>query len=253
MSNTHLPVELLDHVVDHLHGREGALRNCCLVSKSWMPRARKHLFADIRFNTEEDLDSWKKKFPDPSISPGHYTKTLLIDCPHIFASADVEAGGWIRGFSRVVHFGVDTRGLYFHHSHAPLVSFHGFSPLVKSLRVQFVTIPSSQIFDFILSFPLLEDLAVFKGGSDGSPTVDRLPNPPKFTGSLELIVTRMRPIVRQLLSLSSGIHFRKLVLGWTCDGDVLSTSALIERCSHTLESLDITCYAFGTPVQQLFP
>ena len=48
MSNPHLPAEILDYIIDHLHDTEDALRNCSLVSKSWIPRTRTHLFADVK-------------------------------------------------------------------------------------------------------------------------------------------------------------------------------------------------------------
>ena len=38
-----LPGELLDHTVDHLYDARVTLKSCCLVSKSWVPRTRKHL------------------------------------------------------------------------------------------------------------------------------------------------------------------------------------------------------------------
>ena len=47
MSHPHLSPELLDLVVDFLPGSRGTLKSCCLVSKPWIPRARKRLFADI--------------------------------------------------------------------------------------------------------------------------------------------------------------------------------------------------------------
>jgi len=106
MSNPHLPAELLDHIVGFLRDTEYALRSCCLVSKSWIPRTRKHLFADIQLDTKEDAESWKQIFPDPSTSPACYTKTLLVSCPRVVTAADVEVGGWIRGFSRVVYLKV---------------------------------------------------------------------------------------------------------------------------------------------------
>ena len=253
MSKPPLPAELLDHVVDHLHDSEDALKNCCLVSKSWIPRARRHLFADVQLDTEA-LKSWKEMFPDSSVSPGHYTKTLLIevDYSRIVTAADVEAGGWLRGFSRVLHLEVDTQSPYSHESWSPLVPLHGLSPVVKSLRVGSVALSASEIFNFILSFPLLEDLAA-RCGSDGPPTIVHPSNPPKFTGSLELMTNGMVLIARRLLSLPGGIHFRKLVLRWTQDEDILLASALVERCFHTLESLDITCYSSGTPIQRLSP
>ena len=109
MPNPYLPAELLDHIVDLIHDSKTTLRNCCLVSKSWIPRTRKHLFADIRFDTEKKLESWKEMFPDPSTSPGHYARTLFVDYFRItVADADSEAGGWIRGFSGVVYLGVVT-------------------------------------------------------------------------------------------------------------------------------------------------
>src|ERR1700753_246461 len=50
MSGPRLPAELLDHIADLLRDRE-TLESCCLVSKSWIPRARKHLFACVAFHT----------------------------------------------------------------------------------------------------------------------------------------------------------------------------------------------------------
>jgi hypothetical protein len=84
-----------------------ALKECCLVSKSWIPRTRKHLFAQIIFHTEED----------PGIMEEGVYRSLDLSCasrqnsanrlPHVITAADGEAGGWIRGFSRVTHLGVD--------------------------------------------------------------------------------------------------------------------------------------------------
>jgi hypothetical protein len=128
MSNLHLPAEILDHIVDHLHDAEDELMSCCLVSKSWIPRTRKHLFADIEFPTAKRLQSWKKTFPDLSTSPAHYAKTLFIDRPQVVTAAEAETGGWIRGFSRVEHLEVN---LDFRQSAVPLVPFHGFSDLTR--------------------------------------------------------------------------------------------------------------------------
>ena len=105
------PAEILDHIVDLLDGSRTPLGNCCLASKSWIPRTRKHLLADIRFRTAKSLRLWKETFPDPSTSPARHAKALSIGGPQVVTAADVEAAS-----------------------------------------------PSSQFFDLILSFPLLEDL-----------------------------------------------------------------------------------------------
>ena len=260
MSNPHLLPELFDQVVDYLHDTDSALRNCCLVSKSWIPQARKHLFANVRFETEEDLESWKERFRDPLTSPAHYAKTLLIHCCSAIAAAAIETGSWIRCFSRIVHLKLK----YHDESRASLLpALHGISPFVKSLHVEFVPLPSSQVFDFVLSFPLLEDLTVVSSSkavtgnddcSGGLPTVVQPSAPSMFTGSLNLLsCAGTEPIARRLLNLPAGIHFRYLTLTWVREEDISLTSALVERCSHTLESLDITCEPRGMPVRHLCP
>ena len=76
--NAHLPLETLDYIVDHLHDEPKILEECYLISKSWIPRTRKHLFAEIKFRSVEDVDLWKTTFPDPSNFPVCHTHTLSI-------------------------------------------------------------------------------------------------------------------------------------------------------------------------------
>ena len=237
MSNPHLPAEILDHVVDHLHDTGDALRNCGLVSKLWIPRTRKHLFAYVRFQTGEDLRSWKETFPDPSTSPARYAKTLFVDCSRVMAAADAEAGGWIRGFSHVVHLRLNS---WCFDSETSLVPLHGLSPAVKSLYADIPTFSSARVFDLVLSFPLLEDLDVSAREDGDSSGFARPSTSPTFTGSLVLLSFGMKYFARQLLSLPSGIHFRSLTLTWSYNGDLSLIMALVEECSHTLEYLNIT-------------
>ena len=61
----------------------------------------------------------------------------------------------------------------------------------------------------------------------------------------------MKPIVRRLLSLSGGIHFQELALKWFYGEDPSLTMALLEKCSHTLESLKVACDSPGTSVWHL--
>ena len=262
----HLPEELLDHIVDFLYDGERVSRECCLVSKSWIPRTRKHLFVHAKFVTENDLKSWKKTFPDPLASPAHHAKAMLIGSYHVLRDVDADGGCWLRGFSNVVHLEVKM------HDHdrltgtaasaIPLVALHGFSPVIKSLYLGFALLSPSHIFDLILSFPLLEDLyiLIFGGsayngdGPDGLPTVVQPQNPPTLTGTLSLFLVRgAEPITRRLLSLPGGIHFRKLTHSVSCEEDLPSIMELVEGCSHTLESVDITYSLPGTSIWHIRP
>jgi len=213
--------------------------------------SRKHLFAQVNFRKVENIQSWKETFPDPLNSPGYYTHVLRCSQSVV----DAEASDWITGFSRVVHLGVTGYGLTAE-STLSFVPFHGFS-----LRAGFAPLPASQIFNLILSFPLLEDLFVVTylgtndgGGSDGLSTAVQPSNPPRFTGSLDLSIRGgMEPISRRLLSSPGGIHFQRLNLKLFHERDLFSTMVLLEECSHTLKSLGIAYKLTCMSVLHLHP
>ena len=240
MSNPYLPTETLDHIVDLLQNDADTLERCCLVSKSWVPRTRKHLFANIKFHRPSGLERWKKRFPDAANSPAYYTRTLLVDCPHPITASGKEEGDWIRAFSRVRKLDVNNGKQAWDVFLAP---FHEISPTLKSLHVGFTLIPHPGLFDLICSFPLLEDLSL-EGhdrwlGPRESQTVTRLTSP-ALTGSLDFhTLGVVGKIARQLLDLPNGLHFRTLTLSWDQKTDLSWITELVVKCSHTLESLDI--------------
>ena len=262
MSNPSLPAELLDRIVDFLYDSRSALKSCCLVSKSWIPRTRVHLFASVAFYTPESLRSWRKAFPDPSTSPACYTRLLTIHCPQVVTATDAEEGGWIPTFSRVVNFVVDIRKP--DSPDAPrvsLVPFHGFSPALKSLLVTFTVFPASRVSNLIHSFTLLEEVSVttydksdIDDGSSELPTIVRPSSSPVFTGTLTLWLDMgMDPIASRLLSLPTGLQFQELRFLWYHQKDVSLTRALIERCYSTLEFLCIDCRITGMSARHLRP
>ena len=245
MSNLYLPPELLDHICDLLRDARGALKNCCLVSKSWIPRTRRHLFARIEFHYPKDLRSWKTTFRDSSVSPACYTRSLDINLSQDITATDAGGGGWIPTFSRVVHMGISiTR-----QAEPPLFLFHRFSPTLESIRVNFSFCMPSSLTDFILSFPRLQDLDItsyYRPGPNndpyGRPVAIQCSSPPAFTGSLKLCLKMgMKHIASPLLSLPGGIHFRELHLTWYREEDIPLTIALVEGCSSSLETLEIKC------------
>ena len=257
---TSLP-EIFDYIIDILHDIEDALRNCCLVSKSWVPE---NTFSPIsRFVPKITIDHLREVV-ERNVSRSFNLscalhQTLYVGCPHLVTAADAESGGWITSFSSVIHLGAVDRE-FITEPTASLAPFHGFSPVIKSPRVAFFIITSSRVFNLILSFPLLEDLAVvaYRGydndGSDVLSAVVRPSNPPKFTGSLDLFMRRgMKSTARRLLSLPSGIHFQKLTLRLFREEDLLLITALVQGCSSTLESLGVICGPSCTSIRHLRP
>ena len=79
MSGFDFPPEILNHIIDFLYD-DGpwTLKSCCLVSKLWIPRSRKHLFAHIMFTRRGNYFRWKESFPDPASSPAQFTRTLKV-------------------------------------------------------------------------------------------------------------------------------------------------------------------------------
>ena len=260
---TNLPCELLDHIVDLLHDSQTPLKNCCLVSKSWVARTRRHLFAAVLFRTGGRLASWEETFPDPSISPACYTKVLIIRCPYVVTDVDAETdvGRLIGTFSGVERLELGGGDLHARGWERTFSLFHAFSPVVKSLRANFSSFPFQHFSRLALTFPLLEDLTminchdvaqIYRDVSGGSSTVVQSPSLPTFAGSLELLLRGgMRHTVDWLLSLPNGIHFRKLTLSFFREEDVSWTTELVERCSRTLEFLDVTCNLLGTFTERL--
>ena len=215
MLTPHLPAELLDHIVDLLHDENDPLKSCCLVSNSWIPRARKHLFARVSFHTVAHLQSWRETFRDPLASPAYYTKSLLINCPYAFAGINTEDCRWI---STAVEFEVDAREVNIDEPSAiPFVLFHGFSPAVEVFAATFTSSSTSRILNLVYLFSLLKDLILVTyqptGDDHRQPAVTQPSNPPAFTGTLGIFPEAgMEHIASQLLSLPNGLHFRELQL-----------------------------------------
>ena len=124
-----------------------------------------------------------------------------------------------------------------------LVPFHKFSLALKSLNVDLMTLPCSQFFKLVYSFPLLEDLFVicqFLDDDDDPRAVPPSSSPP-FTGSLKLTLpSGSESMARQLLDLSGGLRFRTLDLLWNTEEDTQWVRGLVSACSNTVESLIVT-------------
>jgi len=233
-----LPPEILDLVIDHLHDERAALKTCCVVSKSWAPRTRSHLFARVELNASRfHMDMWKRAFPDPSNSPAHYTSTLCVSNLQTLTITNRHVGSWIRTFRNVAHLE------FLYVGPAALIPFYGLSPTVRSLRVAHST---AEVFDLICSFPLLEDLALvalsFKRRVD---PWNPPPTSPKLTGSLNLrALGTVPPVARRLLDIPGGLRFSNIKVVFS-DNEAQSVRDLVLTCSDTLESLTTRYFPSG--------
>ena len=239
-----LPPEILDLIVDHLHDEPTTLKTCCAVSKSWVPRTRRHLFAQVEFdNSKSQIELWKKGFPDPSNSPAQYTRSLSARGVLLITAGDVDVGSWISAFHNVVHL------LLAYMDRTSLLPFYGLSSTVRSLSL--INVPLDA-FDLICPFPLLEDLALVALFT--LKHEDRWNAPltsPKLTGTLDLkMFRRASSVIRRLLVLPGGLHFSKITMTFP-KKDAKSVTDLVSRCSDTLEFLTLSFHPKSAFLQPL--
>jgi len=174
---------------------------------------------------------------DPMDSPAHHARSLTISSPHIITAADADT---ILTFCGVVHLNVDTDLWY--DQMVSLVPLHGLFPVLRSLNLTFNFLPDSEIFSFICTLPLLEDLALVSHSCGGRMVEWNVPSTsPRLTGYLDLRTDEgIQSITRRLSDLPNGIRFTTIAVPWFSKDDILSTTNLVLGCSGTLESLDIT-------------
>jgi hypothetical protein len=255
---THWLPEILDPIVDFLYDEPETLRLCCLVSKSWVPRARKHLFATVRFRKPDDIEMWKRTFPDQSSTPARHTHTLSILCPEVVTPADAAEGGWILTFSRVARLELDNQLTYMElHTEVSLadglgtslVPFQKLSPTLKSLYMCSLLISRSYAFALIHSLPLLKNLALlgdFTDEPDEPAIMDPPSTSPAITGTLQLgLFQGIEDTAHRLLRMPNGLHPKKLKLTWRKGEDLRATAELVRVCFDTLTNLNIACELEG--------
>ena len=238
MPSPFLPPEILDLIVDHLHDERTALEACCLVSRPWVHRARRHLFFRIDFSPASPIESWIKAFPDPSSSPAHYARVLTLHGSPVVATAGTSALAWVRALCHIVELGIFS--VVWDDSPFSLIQLHGLFPALKSFSLSRSYIPPPELLDIICSFPLLKDLGVYLRPTLDTTTAWGWSPPstlPELTGTLRLN-GKVRFVVRGLLGLPKFFRFREIAL--TCfinDADL--TMDLVSKCSKTLETLTV--------------
>ena len=105
------------------------------------------------------------------------------------------------------------------------------------------SIPPSEIFGFVCSFPLLEDISMTTPGDSITGHEWSVPSTsPKFTGTLNLKFVLDIRFVRCLVEPPGNLHFTMLDL--FCR-DAESVMHLVSNCSETLESFKVRYFITG--------
>ena len=151
------PSEILDLIFNNLHDERTTLKACCVVSKSWVYCARRHIFAQVRFGQlGSSVESWMAASPDPPNSPAHHAHTLSISSLQAITAASLNARPSIRAFHQITSLNLTT--FRWDDSQVSLVPLRGLSPTLKSLTIAHKSISPSEVIGLVCSFPSLEDL-----------------------------------------------------------------------------------------------
>jgi hypothetical protein len=240
----YLAPEIIAHIIGNLSENIDVLDDCSLVCKSWVPHARKHLFGDVDFTCNADIQSWKLLFPNPLYSPGCYTRTLHLAAPHNITMADVEPGRWFRAFSNVLSLDVNTEAVDWRRS-ISLTPLHSFSPVVSSLRFEGLKPHFYGMLNLALSFPCLENLHLCQDGTTQISNIPiQLPDKlPPLTGTLDLsncILGILETFVEVVFKLPIHLRFRRLSLYTRAEkAEVEALKAIVKRCLSTLQHLEV--------------
>ena len=233
------PPEVFDSIIDFVHDNPEALKTCCLVSKSWVPRAQAFLQRN-QVPIPRRYRSMEERFSRSHQSPAYHTRSLSVHYVESIPSADGEEGGWLQPFSNVVR--LDLRSIAEPRSETKpkfrFIPFYGFS-LVKHLRIMYLFLPP-EVFNLICSLPLLDDLRA----RDRDEVVPRPSKLPSLAGML-CIFRSPEYVARRLLGLPISLRFRKFISKGCPEEDLEWVAALVERCSDTLESVEVDCRVYS--------
>ena len=74
-----IPTEIVYEILDDLHSDKFCLRSCALVSKSWTPYCRKHIFSRVTLDGPSGFKKWSNRVPPTPNGPHQHTRELIIN------------------------------------------------------------------------------------------------------------------------------------------------------------------------------
>jgi len=231
------PQEVINEILGHLAADSdlGTLRSCALVSKSWVPSCRPHLFRTVTFGWA-DMERWLKTFPVPEDSPAHLVRDLGIriergvDTPKAF-----EYTPWFTNVERVTLSAQHGWPLY-------IDPYWRLPQSTISLTIDVDVIDLAGLVNLMTGLPNLDNLSL-----SGTFLLNRfLPleaeTDPRgrFGGRLRLIGGLAdETLMETLLDIPTGLRFTEVEIRCTRNS-LLPTVRLVEGCSQTLVKLSYT-------------
>ena len=232
-----IPQEIIGEILDYLAADLRSLRSCALVSKSWLPSCRRHLFHAIFFTSE--TAKWFETLQEPEESPARHVRDLRFSIRGYDGAPEkfFEYIPWFTNVEKVTLLG--------HGSFQPLwIPWLWKLPQsVTSLTINAGVVAVAQIRDIIVQLPNLDDLSL----SGSVVAVDRrrlvgigTALRGRFGGQLRLLKGHAdKDVMDMLLEIPTGLHFTDVQICGTREC-LLSTVRLAEACCKTIVKVSYT-------------
>jgi len=240
-----IPQEIIDEILGYLAADPyfpavDSLRSCSLVSKSWVPPCRRHLFYAVSFSSRS-MVRWLKAFPAPEESPSHHVRDLraLVGGRGRVPECFFEVTPWFTNVERVSLLELEGISLQ-----AP--SLWGLPPSVTSLTIKTKMFTLVEIRDLLARLPNLNDITLsgyFSVGGVplGIGTILR----GRFGGRLRILEgPAHEDTTNMFLEIPTGLRFTEVEIRCT-HKLLLSTARLAEACSRTLVKLAYGIAIYG--------
>ena len=237
-----IPQEIIGEILSHFNASDsdlGTLQSCALVSRSWAPLCRRHLFHTVVF-TSRNVAKWLETFPVPEESPARHVRDLrfLIHDPNIPEEL-FEYTRWFTNVQWVVLSGYGDAWLL----RPP--RYWRLPRSVTSLEVAANT-TLQQMRDIMAQMPNLNHLSLSghilargRGLSVGIGMVLR----GTFGGQLRLLEGYADDdVINMLMEVPTGLHFTEVQISCTYQ-HLFSAGRLVEACGENLVKLSYTISA----------
>ena len=243
-----VPQEIADEILDHLSADPDSslsLQSCSLVSKSWVPSCRRHLFHTIVL-APMDMARWLEVFPAPKESPARHVRDLRFSIQEDPSVPEkfFEYTQWFSNAERMTFWadGLDQP--------LRISSSWQLPQSVTSLTIgpEAMNTELMQIRNIMAQLPNLNDLSL--SGSLGWGRAEVLHGigtglRGRFGGQLRLLGGLAREdTLEMLLEIPTGLHFTEVRIE-SMHGCLISAARLAEACSKTLVKLSYAVSFYG--------
>lgn len=228
-----IPQELVDKLIDELVDDAKSLRTCCLISRRWVGRSRRHLFRLLTFPRTDKFTSYRNMFPIDHSVNSHVRALVIAQVPY----SGLEHFKAFRGLESLILVDIVNRPMEGQDTIGFLAEGFGATLSIKSLKLIQWRVSPTTLMEFICRFPSLKELIIQRMDFLCGLPRWKLPSRfPRFTGRLDFVDRNGHDAVGRFLRLLSRLPlaFREISIETVSSGAPDPIITILEKCSPVL-------------------